>query len=254
LAIPERRPPLDDLTEYERKAVDFFDGLLDEGPGELGKLKDRIPKHSSSWRARWEGLREELDRAEEREMKWDRDLTWARTALALVALAGYVLIGIAYWSRMHLVAIPVFATAAGLLFIYLLPGSWLKRLDPASRARHAQWNAFARWTRDFPRLADDPPATLKLWRRILVYAVAFGTAERVIASGRIPEPVVQEAAASGIWIGPHLNGAGAGFSPTFNGFASGFSSQVAPQSSSGGGGGFSGGGGGVSGGGGGGAW
>ena len=43
--------------------------------------------------------------------------------LALVALAGYLVIGLAYCDRTHLVAIPLFATVAGLLFIYLLPAS-----------------------------------------------------------------------------------------------------------------------------------
>jgi uncharacterized membrane protein YgcG len=255
LSIPPDRPDDADLTDYERDAIAFFDGLLEDGPSDLGRLKDRVPQHSSSWRTRWEDLRQSLDRAEEGEMEWDRNLTGARTVLALVALAGYVALGLAYWDRTHLVAIPIFATVAGMLFIYLLPASWLKRLDPASRERHAQWNAFERWTRDFPRLSDDPPATLTLWRRILVYAVAFGTAERVIASGRIPEPVMREATTSGVWLVPHLGGVHSGVTPSFDGFASSFASQVAPQSSSsGGGGGFSGGGGGFSGGGGGGAW
>jgi uncharacterized membrane protein YgcG len=254
LSIPAERPPVDELTDYEREALEFFDGLLAEGPGDLGKLKERVPKHSSAWRTRWEQLRDSLDRAEEGQLEWDRDLTRARSLLAFVALAGYVVIGLAYWDRTHQVAIPIFAALAGLLFIYLQPGTSLKRLDAASRARHAQWNAFARWTNDFPRLSDDPPATLKLWRRILVYAVAFGTAEKVIASGRIPEPVMREATTSGVWLVPHLGGVHSGVTPSFDGFASSFTSQVAPQSSSGGGGGFSGGGGGFSGGGGGGAW
>ncbi len=255
ISIPSDRSATDGLTKYEQAAIKFFDGLLEDGPGDLGALKDRVPKHSSSWRTKWENLCESLDRAEDGELKWERDFTASRSLLAFIALGGYIILGLAYWDRMHLVAIPLFATVAGLLFIFLLPASHLKRLDPASRARHAQWNAFARWTRDFPRLSDDPPATLKVWRRILVYAVAFGTAEKVIASGRIPEPVLAEATAGNLWVVPHLSGMNSGVTPSFEGFASSFSSQVAPQpSSSGGGGGFSGGGGGFSGGGGGGAW
>ena len=42
LSIPED-PSLDDLTEYEREALEFFDGLLEEGPADLGRLKDRVP-------------------------------------------------------------------------------------------------------------------------------------------------------------------------------------------------------------------
>ena len=251
LSIPEERPQLDDLTEYEREALEFFDGLLEEGPADLGRLKDAYPSTPEVADEVGE-LRESLDRAEEGKLEWDRDLTRARSLLAFVALAGYIVIGLAYWDRTHQVAIPIFAALAGLLFIYLQPATSLKRLDPASRARHAQWNSFAadeRLPAAFGRPAGDAPAVADL-----VYAVAFGTAEKVIASGRIPEPVMREAT-SGVWLVPHLGGVHSGVTPSFDGFASSFTSQVAPQSSSsGGGGGFSGGGGGFSGGGGGGAW
>jgi uncharacterized membrane protein len=136
--------------------------------------------------------------------------------------------------------------------MHVPPSNWLRRLDPAARERNERWLAFKHWTEDFPRLDDDPPATLKLWRRILVYAVAFGTAERVAKSGRIPAPVGEEAASTGVWTSYAI---GSGFGHGFGGFSSGFASQVAPESSSSGSGGFSGGGGGgFSGGGGGGAW
>jgi uncharacterized membrane protein len=142
----------------------------------------------------------------------------------------------------------------GVLFIYLLPATMYKRLSVGARERQARWDSFRRWTDDFPRLDDDPPATLKLWRSILVYAVAFGTAEKVAKSGRIPAPVGEEASSTGSWTAFALYGGA--WNASFNNFGSGFSSQTAPESSSGGGGGggFSGGGGGFSGGGGGGAW
>jgi uncharacterized membrane protein len=254
LSKPADRPADTGLEKYEGKVMGFFDGLLDT-PCELGKLKDRIPKHSAKWRQKWESMTEALDEVEAGQLGWTRNLVNARTLLAMIAFAVYAVVGLAYFSRTHFVVIPIFFTVAGLAFIYLLPATWLKRMNPASRERNLKWNAFARWTKDFPRLSDDPPATLKLWRRIMVYAVAFGTAERLIGSGRIPEPVVEEASATGLWIGPQFSGMNTGVIASFDGFASGFAGQVAPQSSSsGGGGGFSGGGGGSSGGGGGGAW
>ena len=257
LSIPADRPADTGLEKYERKAMDFFDDLLKEGPCELGKLKDRIPQHSDSWRQRWESLTNALDEVEKGNLGWSRTLVNARSTLAMTAFLGYLAILMAYFGRTHLVSIPLFAMVAGMLFVYLLPQRFLKQMNPASRIKNAEWTAFAQWTKDFPRLSDDPPATLLLWRRILVYAVAFGTADRLIGSGRIPAPVVEEAMTGGIWLYPSLSGMDSGITPSFEGFASGFASQVAPvqsSSSGGGGGGFSGGGGGFSGGGGGGAW
>jgi uncharacterized membrane protein YgcG len=253
LAVAADRPATDGLEEYERTTLKFFDDLLGDKTVALGKLKDEVPEHSSTWRDRWNNLTSELDQADEGKITWDRDYTGARSALALVALLGYLFLGYLFFSRSHWLAIPAGTFVLGMSFIYLLPGTMYKRLDPAARERGARWAAFKRWTDDFPRLDDDPPATLKLWRGILVYAVAFGTAEKVAESGRIPAPVSQEAANSNSWTTFALYGGA--YHASFNSFGSGFSSHVAPQSSSsGGGGGFSGGGGGFSGGGGGGAW
>ncbi len=143
-----------------------------------------------------------------------------------------------------------------LIAVVAFPRARLRRIDSGHRQRTASWQAFANWTEDFPRLADDPPATLELWKRILVYGVAFGTAERMIESGRIPAPVTEAASTDGYhWSSYAFTGALAGNSFDGSSFSSSFSSQVAPESSSsGGGGGFSGGGGGFSGGGGGGSW
>ncbi len=253
LSVPADRPPVEKLEEYEITALKFFDDLLDGKTVALGKLKDEVPEHSATWRARWEGLTSALDQADEGEISWDRNLEGSRLMLAVLAGLGYLVLGYLFYSRTHYAAIPVGTAIFGMLMIYLLPATMYKRLDPAARERGAQWASFKRWTDDFPRLDDDPPATLKLWRSILVYAVAFGTAEKVAKSGRIPAPVSDEATSSGSWTTAALYGGFYGAS--FSSFGSDFSSQVAPQSSSGsGGGGFSGGGGGFSGGGGGGAW
>ena len=187
------------------------------------------------------------------QLVWDRNLN---PLSLLVAVIGGVLVG-AICLIQNNIEHHWFVTAAigavGVAIVAFWPSRRLKRLAPEYRERAAKWESFQRWTDDFPRLDDDPPATLKLWKRILIYGVAFGTADRMIKSGRIPEPVVQSA--DGSWAGGYLTGAYIGSSFDGNSFGSGFSSQVAPESSSGGGGGgFSGGGGGGFGGGGGGSW
>lgn len=248
----EDRPGSESLENYEVAALDFFDRLLKTKWVALGKMSDEIPEHSTSWRSRWENLNEKLDQAEEGKISWGLDLTGPRAIVALVVTVLLGAVTILAFLRTHHLEVPLIALVTTLLLIYALPGTWLKRLDPAARERNASWYAFEKWTRDFPRLDDDPPSTLKLWRRILVYAVAFDTAERVVESGRIPAPVGEEAASSGLWTSYVVY---SGFGHSFSGFSSGFSSQVAPESSSSGSGGVSGGGGGgFSGGGGGGAW
>jgi hypothetical protein len=250
--VAPERPSANGLEKYEVATLDFFDRLLGKEWVAIGKMKDEVPEHSSSWRSRWESLNEKLDEAETPFMSWDRDLSTLRGLLVLGFGLVLLAVTLLVWARTHLIAIPAAALVATVGLMVAPPSILLKRLAAGPRLRSAQWRAFDRWTRDFPRLHDDPPATLKLWRRILVYAVAFGTAERIAKSGRIPAPVAEEASGGGYWTSYAFYG---GSFATFDSFGSDFSSQVAPESSSSGGSGFSGGGGGgFSGGGGGGAW
>ena len=39
----------------------------------IGKMKDRVPEHSSTWRDRWEAMNGYLEEAEDGEIAWDRD-------------------------------------------------------------------------------------------------------------------------------------------------------------------------------------
>lgn len=256
LALQQRSDrPGAELSDFETDVLAFFDQLLDGKKVAMSKMKDQIPEHSEVWRGRWERMTEKLNDADEGELGWDRNLNWARwltAGLAALAFGCVILIALSQNEAWF------FGGAVGLVSvigILALPAIRFKRLDAEHVERTARWRAFARWTEEFPRLKDDPPATLELWKRILVYGVAFGTAERMITSGRIPAPVVADASTGAHWSSYAFVG---GFNNSaFDGpsFSSGFSSQVAPVSSStGGGGGFSGGGGGFSGGGGGGSW
>lgn len=239
------------LEPYEQDTLDFFDELVKDDSVALSEMKDKIPEHSATWRARWEKMTGSLNAADEGQLEWDRNLN---PLSLLVAVIGGALVGVICLIQNN-VEEHWFVTAAigavGVAVVAFWPAARLKRLAPGYRERSAKWESFQRWTNDFPRLDDDPPATLKLWKRILIYGVAFGTADRMIKSGRIPEPVLQS---SDSWATGYLTGAYIGSTFNAGSFGSGFSSQVAPESSSGGGGGFSGGGGGGFGGGGGGGW
>lgn len=247
--------PAGELTPYEQDVLAFFDQILDGKQVAMSDMKDQIPEHSEAWRGRWERMKEKLDEAETGQLDWDRNLNGLRWLIVLGSMAAFglvILIALAESKAWLGAAIVAFVAVVTMLS---LSATRFKRLDATRGERVARWRAFEHWTEDFPRLKDDPPATLELWKRILVFGVAFGTAERMIESGRIPEPVVADASSGSHWSSYAF--VGGWNSSSFDGgsFSSGFSSQVAPESSSsGGGGGFSGGGGGFSGGGGGGSW
>ena len=40
----------------------------------MSEMKDRIPEHSATWRARWEKMTGSLNEADEGQLEWDRNL------------------------------------------------------------------------------------------------------------------------------------------------------------------------------------
>jgi hypothetical protein len=255
-AKPADKRPKETLEPYEQEVLEFFDLLLDGQQVALSDMKDRIPEHSELWRGRWERMTEKLYAADKGQIAWDRNYNPLRNTIIAIAVALQAIVGIVHaTSGGGTLWIPGILAALTFFGLGSLNDTTFKRIDPGHSDRVARWKSFEHWTQDFPRLKDDPPQTLELWKRILVYGVAFGTADRMIKSGRIPAPVAEASSNSGVWTAYAFS---SGFnSASLNGgsFSGGFASQVAPESSSGGGGGgFSGGGGGFSGGGGGGAW
>ena len=251
LSVASKRPT-GELQPHEQEVLSFFDELLGSETVPMSEMKDKIPEHDDTWRGRWESMTSALDSAEEDQLEWDRSmnpLRWLMVPALLVLFGVIALVDVSVDEDASFL-IPVAVGLVTILVVMAWPSRRLKRLAPEFGERVSKWAAFERWTEDFPRLKDDPPATLDLWKKVLIYGVAFGTAERMIESGRIPAPVMQDS--SSAWSYYYFSGGANDFGPSFSG---GFSSQVAPESSSSGGSSFSGGGGGgFSGGGGGGSW
>jgi uncharacterized membrane protein len=250
------RPAHDGLQPHEQEVLEFFDELLEDDTVPMSDMRDRIPEHSETWRARWNEMTDALDSVDEGELQWDRELRPAKWILAAVLFFLFAIVVLSDLDIDEGGIVPGIIGLITLIVVIVQPGAKLRRMRAEDRERNARWQAFEHWTKDFPSLKDDPPATLELWKRILVYGVAFGTAERMIESGRIPAPVAASASSDGHWTSYAFAGGLAHNSFDGRAFSSGFATQVAPPASSGtgGGGGFSGGGGGFSGGGGGGSW
>lgn len=66
----------------------------------------------------------------------------------------------------------------------LPPKRFLRAHTEEGQALAARWRAFLRYLRDLPQHLDDAPASLMLWERLLVYGVAFGMADEVLAAAR----------------------------------------------------------------------
>ncbi len=245
------------LSRVEEPVADIFDVLTEDSPMALSlvrkTLKD-LPGEDRGWfQARFEEFEAAVG-AEARERAfWNNrgmKVKWAAVGWLLAGSAGFLIAGVVGLSDEPLVRTDLILTAVGVGLLLsagvveLLPARVWRRRSEAMWESAERWEGFRRYLRDFPRLGEKPADSLPLWERYLIYGIAFGLADRVLAAARLHLPRYDESI---------LGEADAGHIGGF--FPSHFSADMDGAFGEGSGGGDGGGGGGGSGdGGGGGGW
>lgn len=172
------------LREFEVPVAEIFDGLLADGPMPLSKLRGRIEKDVENV-ARYVRFRDAVEG--EIESRGWYTFTAARVMLftsgALLALG---MVGTALLYPLSTSATFYFGATAfdGALVLFYASGIAKlvrrRRRTADGQLEAKRWEAFRRYLTDFPRLQESPAASLELWEQHLVYAIAFGRAQRVL--------------------------------------------------------------------------
>jgi uncharacterized membrane protein len=172
------------LREFEVPVAEIFDGLLSDGPMPLSKLRGRIENDAENV-ARYGRFRHAVE--SDIESRGWYTFTAARvmllTSIALLALG---MAGTALLYPLSTTATFYFGATAfdGALVLFYASGIAKlvrrRRRTVAGQLEARRWEAFRRYLTDFPRLQESPAASLELWEQHLVYAIAFGRAQRVL--------------------------------------------------------------------------
>ena len=88
------------------------------------------------------------------------------------------------WSPMTWMLVGGAVATFGFLVLTAPRSLWVSTRREAL-PRIARWEAFRRYLEELPRLSDESPITLGTWEKLLVYATAFGCAERVAEAARL---------------------------------------------------------------------
>ena len=185
------------LTRFEGPVRTILRRVLDEGPLPLTELRtgirDDASKNAESYTAFKKHVLEALAR---------KGLLVDDGKKALLAAAGVTLgilgvtflLSLAFFSGISAVVLRVGLIIAGFTNLTMIGvfaafrRGWVHRSAEGALLA-ARWGAFKRYLEDFSRLEEAPVISLDLWDRYLVYAVALGVAEDVLAAARISAPV-----------------------------------------------------------------
>jgi uncharacterized membrane protein len=250
----------DQLTDFESSALHrMFTGRASVTQSELLAEARGDRREASSWFNQFKAMIKRSYLARDYQES-GRFQVWAAQGLLVAVVGG---IGFLAFFGFRLVLGIAAMVIAGLL---LLLSPLLRRRTELGARRKAEIDGLRNFLRDFSRLDEVPIGHMVLYERYLVYAVALGVADELVAGLRMKVPEVNDPSnnfAAWYVVGSyaHSGGGYGGYGGNLDGlsslgsFASDLGSNFAtafspPASSSGGGGGFSGGGGGGGGGGG----
>jgi len=175
------------LQPFEKPVAGVFDAILADGPVRVSELHARVGASSVDGFDRFkEGAREAIE-----SRGW---YTFTAARVLLLTSLGLFAIGmIGAWL--------LYSSSKSAAFYYgattidgaavLFHASWIAKLvrrrrrTAAGQLEARRWEAFRSYLSDFPRLGETPAPALELWNELLVYAIAFGLADRVLASAAL---------------------------------------------------------------------
>ncbi|MCB0878870.1 MAG: DUF2207 domain-containing protein, partial [Thermoleophilia bacterium] len=243
-----------ELADYEQTAMELVDLIVKDGSVAMGAFRGKLKK-SLSLSRKVSGKQSQFEKQVASAVNKSAWIIRARTAwITVPAVIGFLAgaLGIAFMAWQDLAwkvgSDPRVLEQVGSYMLSGAAGMWVVlvafyssrqiqyRYFPHARREAAQWTAYRDFLEAYGDMGDEQTASIELWERHLVYAIAFGCADDILSAVR-PE---------GIEMDPDAATLGAMQVYTFHTFSSGIAARAPEPSSggSGGGGGFGGGGGG----------
>jgi uncharacterized membrane protein YgcG len=255
-----------EFSKAESKVLALVDAIVAGDPVAMGEFRDKL-KRSRSLSTTVAGHQTKFEQHIADEIGWKRWFTrphsgWITWPLLLGGMLLIVSILLVVWTglawsigsdprmTMNYGAIGAAFALAMLIVLGMVASARavMTRYRSDARDEAARWCAYRDFLDSYGDMGDEQTASIEIWERHLVYAIAFGCAEDILSAVRpgAESPETEHGGIGSLSVMPIA---------TFHSFSSGIATRAPQPSSSsggsfGGGGGFSGGGGG----GGGGAW
>ena len=187
------------LADHETPVVAIVESVLKDEPIPLSALGDRLGDLSASQRTSNASRKSHFISARGRLIKAERKQFRVPRADAITRVLAFIVFGLGVlaiiigaaqyathpaWNPLKWILIGGVVATFGFLVLTAPRSLWVSTRRE-SLPRIARWEAFRRYLEELPRLSDESPITLGTWEKLLVYATAFGCAERVAEAARL---------------------------------------------------------------------
>lgn len=153
----------------------------------MKELEKYASNHSSSILSLISRVESEVKKIQEKEGNYSKELIQKANMFALKAV-GYMILGIISLGIMWLLAIPSFIAT---VYCFILSSRY-NRLTQKGINEKEKWTKLKKYMEDFSMIKDKTVPELILWEKYLVYATAFGIAEKVLKQLKVVYPQVAD--------------------------------------------------------------
>lgn len=173
-----------DLKIHEMDIVEFLKGFENEKQQislkDMGEDSYTIQKFVHAWKI--DAMRDVpisrvnqyYDKSKENYMSGYNILA---IFLAVVLLFASILFGTGPWLMIGMILSVLVIVEQIIIFLFI--DTPLGRWTPEGKEFHDKWKNFEKYIKDFSLIKENPPASIQVWGRFLVYATALGCADEV---------------------------------------------------------------------------
>lgn len=173
-----------DLKIHEMDIVEFLKGFENEKQQislkDMGEDSYTIQKFVHAWKI--DAMRDVpisrvnryYDKSKENYMSGYNILA---IFLAVVLLFASIMFGTGPWLMIGMILSVLVIVEQIIIFLFI--DTPLGRWTPEGKEFHDKWKNFEKYIKDFSLIKENPPASIQVWGRFLVYATALGCADEV---------------------------------------------------------------------------
>ncbi|MBE6488081.1 MAG: DUF2207 domain-containing protein [Methanosphaera stadtmanae] len=179
------------LKEYERLIIGFLSSYAVNGDIFLGNIARQNRKAFQNFRKSWiEQAKEEIPPSYIEKYFDDKGLKIfqrIRHLYILLVLAVFIIIFfrlIPSTFILELLAVLLLIIPVFYIIMWIVPRSISGRWTPQGKETYQKWKNFERYIKDYSLISQRPPASVQVWGRYMVYAMALGCADKATENMR----------------------------------------------------------------------
>lgn len=175
------------LSEDEKIVYNLLDGVSTSKEFTMKEFEKYVSKNATTITLKFTSIEESAKKEQERKENYSKELITKSEKWNIKAV-GYIFLAVAGLFAMQIVIIPAIIAV---VYCFILYGRY-NRLTQKGINEKEQWVGLKKYMEEFSMINEKTVPELVLWEKYLVYATAFGIADKVLKQLKVVYPQITD--------------------------------------------------------------